>query len=40
MLRALAEAEQSAVPVVRKQRVRADREGDVVVVGRRRAGTG
>ena len=40
MFRVLAEAEQRAVPVVRKRRVSADREGDVVVVGRRSAGTG
>lgn len=35
-----AEAEHSAVPVVRKRRVKAEREGEVVVVGRRSAGTG
>jgi len=40
MLRVLAEAEQRAVPVVRKRRVRAEREGEVVVVEVRRSGTG
>jgi hypothetical protein len=40
MLRAFAEAQHNAVPDVRKTRVNADREGDAVVVGRRRAGTG
>ncbi len=40
MFRAFAEALQSAVPDVRKTRVNADREGEAVVVGNRRAGTG
>lgn len=40
MFRVLAEAEQRAVPVVRKRRVRAEREGEVVVSGRRSGGTG
>ena len=39
-MRALAEAEQRAVPLVRKTSVRADKEGEVVVEGRRTAGTG
>lgn len=40
MLRVFADAEARAVPVVRKRRVRALREGEVVVSGERRAGTG
>lgn len=40
MFRAFAEAQQRAVPEVRKMRVRADREGDAVLDGRRSVGTG
>ena len=40
MFKAFAEAQQSAVPEVRKMRVKADSEGDAVVDGKRSAGTG
>ena len=40
MLRALAEEEERKVPVVRKRRVRGEREGDMVVVERRSGETG
>ena len=40
MFRAFAEAQQRAVPEVRKMRVRADREGDAVLDGRSSVGTG
>ncbi len=40
MFKAFAEAQQSAVPEVRKMRVKADREGDAVDDGKRSAGTG
>ena len=40
MFRAFAEAQQRAVPEVRKMRVRADRDGDAVLDGRRSVGTG
>ena len=40
MLRALADEQHSAVPVVRKRRVRVERDGAAVTVGARRAGTG
>lgn len=40
MFREFAEAEQSAVPVVRKSRVRGLRDGASVTVGDRNAGTG
>ena len=40
MFRAFAEAQQSAVPDVRKTKVRAESDGDIVVEGSRRAGTG
>ena len=40
MLSVFAEAAQSAVPEVRKTRVRAEREGEVVVVESRRDGVG
>ena len=40
MLSAFADAEHSAVPVVRSAKVIADSEGEVVVDGKRRAGTG
>lgn len=37
---AFADAEHNAVPPVRKTRVRADKDGETVVDGRRTAGTG
>src|SRR5687767_14148740 len=40
MCRAFAEAEQSALPVVRKKRGRVEREGGGVVAGARSPGTG
>jgi hypothetical protein len=40
MLSAFADALHRVVPAVRKTRVKALREGDVVVAGRRSAGTG
>lgn len=40
IFKAFAEALQSAVPDVRKTRVKADKEGEAVVVANRRAGTG
>ena len=40
MFRAFAEAQQRAVPEVRKMRVRADKEGDAVLDGRSSVGTG
>ena len=40
MLRVFAEAAHKAVPEVRKTRVRAERDGEVVVVERRRDGVG
>jgi hypothetical protein len=40
MLKALAEAEHSAVPEVRKKRVRVEREGVAVAAGARSPGTG
>jgi hypothetical protein len=40
MLNAFADAAQSVVPVVRKSRVRGEREGVAVAEGRRSSGTG
>lgn len=40
MLRVFAEADARAVPVVRKRRIRALREGEAVVSGERSAGMG
>ena len=40
MLREFADAQQSAVPLVRNTRVNADKEGEIVVDGRRTVGTG
>lgn len=40
MFKELADAAESAVPVVRKRSVSVERDGDAVVEGRRRAGTG
>ena len=40
MLNELADAQHNAVPLVRKTIVRAESEGEIVVVGSRRAGTG
>lgn len=40
IFRELALAEAKAVPVVRKSNVKVDNDGDAVVDGRRRAGTG